>query len=302
MTRNAARGRLLSPAGRAGDLVYRTWMLWPALVLLAIFFIWPIIMALYYSFTNLALSGSAAGNLRFTGLANYSRMMKDADMLSSIRATLLFLIGSVIGQTVLGFFMALLMKGKSTTFRRITGSCVLTGWVMPEVVAAICMYAFFYSKDSGTVNRIIGVFGAQPVAWLYKHALLSVTIANIWHGAAYSMMVFQAALDNVSADTEESAMLDGANRIQTLIHIYIPQVKSTIFSNTMLITLKTIGVFDLIFTMTGGGPGGKTQTLPVYMYLQAFKSFQLGYGSAISVVLLALGIMLSVLYTRVYKE
>ncbi|MBR4393374.1 MAG: sugar ABC transporter permease [Oscillospiraceae bacterium] len=302
MTRNAARGRLLSPAGRAGDLVYRTWMLWPALVLLAIFFIWPIIMALYYSFTNLALSGSAAGNLRFTGLANYSRMMKDADMLSSIRATLLFLIGSVVGQTVLGFFMALLMKGKSTTFRRITGSCVLTGWVMPEVVAAICMYAFFYSKDSGTVNRIIGVFGAQPVAWLYKHALLSVTIANIWHGAAYSMMVFQAALDNVSADTEESAMLDGANRIQTLIHIYIPQVKSTIFSNTMLITLKTIGVFDLIFTMTGGGPGGKTQTLPVYMYLQAFKSFQLGYGSAISVVLLALGIMLSVLYTRVYKE
>ena len=302
MTRNAARGRLLSPAGRVGDLVYRTWMLWPALVLLAIFFIGPILMALYYSFTNLALSGSAAGNLRFTGLANYSRMMRDSDMLSSIRATLLFLIGSVVGQTVLGFFMALLMKGKSTAFRRIAGSCVLTGWVMPEVVAAICMYAFFYSKDSGTVNRIIAVFGAQPVAWLYKHALLSVTIANIWHGAAYSMMVFQAALDNVSADTEESAMLDGANRIQTLIHIYIPQVKSTIFSNTMLITLKTIGVFDLIFTMTGGGPGGKTQTLPVYMYLQAFKSFQLGYGSAISVVLLALGIMLSVLYTRVYKE
>ena len=302
MTRNAARGRLLSPAGRVSDLVYRTWMLWPALILLAIFFIWPILMALYYSFTNLALSGSAAGNLRFTGLANYSRMMKDSDMLSSIRATLLFLIGSVVGQTVLGFFMALLMKGKSTAFRRITGSCVLTGWVMPEVVAAICMYAFFYSKDSGTVNRIIAVFGAQPVAWLYKHALLSVTIANIWHGAAYSMMVFQAALDNVSADTEESAMLDGANRIQTLIHIYIPQVKSTIFSNTMLITLKTIGVFDLIFTMTGGGPGGKTQTLPVYMYLQAFKSFQLGYGSAISVVLLVLGIMLSVLYTRVYKE
>ncbi|MBQ5341191.1 MAG: sugar ABC transporter permease, partial [Oscillospiraceae bacterium] len=113
MTRNAARGRLLSPAGRVGDMVYRTWMLWPALVLLAIFFIGPILMALYYSFTNLALSGSAAGNLRFTGLANYSRLMKDSDMLSSIRATLLFLMGSVVGQTVLGFFMALLMKGKS---------------------------------------------------------------------------------------------------------------------------------------------------------------------------------------------
>ncbi len=283
-------------------MVYKTWMLWPAVVLLAIFFILPIAMALYYSFTNLALSGAAAKNLEFVWFDNYVKMFKNGDMIKSVRATLIFLLGSVAGQTLLGFFFAYLMKGKNTTFRRITGSCILTGWVMPQVVAAICMYAFFYSKDTGTVNRIIGLFGAEPVAWLYDHALLSVTIANIWHGAAYSMMVFQAALDNVPADTTESAMLDGAGRWQTLIHITIPQIKGTIFSNTMLITLKTIGVFELIFTMTGGGPAGKTQTLPVYMYLQAFKSFQLGYGSAISVVLLVLGIALSVLYTRVYKE
>ena len=161
-------------------MVYKTWMLWPAVILLAIFFIWPIAMALYYSFTNLALSGAAAKNLQFIGLANYARMLKDGNMLKSVRATLVFLIGSVIGQTVLGFFMASLMKDKNTNFRRITGSCVLTGWVMPEVVAAICMYAFFYSKDIGTVNRMIGVFGLKPVAWLYEHALLSVTVANIW--------------------------------------------------------------------------------------------------------------------------
>ena len=300
--RNETALRRLPLGRRAGDMVYKTWMLWPAVILLAIFFIGPIAMALYYSFTNLALSGAAAKNLKFTGLANYAKMLKDGNMLKSVRATLFFLIGSVLGQTALGFFMACLMKDKNTNFRRITGSCILAGWVMPEVVAAICMYAFFYSKDSGTVNRIIGLFGAQPVAWLYNHALLSVTIANIWHGAAYSMMVFQAALDNVPADTTESAMLDGANRWHTLFYIVIPQIKGTVFSNTMLITLKTIGVFDLIFTMTGGGPAGKTQTLPVYMFLQAFKSFQLGYGSAISVVLLALGIALSVLYTRVYKE
>ena len=302
MTKNGIARSRLSPAGGLSSIVSRTWMLWPAVVLLAIFFIGPILMALYYSFTNLALSGSAAGNLQFTGLANYSKLIKDADMIRSIRATLVFLIGSVIGQTILGFLFACLMKNKNVVFRRVTGSCILTGWVMPEVVAAICMYAFFYSKDSGTVNRIISVFGAAPVAWLYDHALLAVTIANVWHGAAYSMMVFQAALDNVPADTQESAMLDGANRWQRLTRVTIPQIKSTIFSNTMLITLKTIGVFDLIFTMTGGGPSGKTQTLPVYMYLQAFKSYQLGYGSAISVVLLALGIAMSVLYTRVYKE
>lgn len=300
--RNSTKANRLPLSRVAGDMVYKTWMLWPALILLAVFFICPILMALYYSFTNLALSGAAAKNMQFVGLDNYVKLVKNKDMINSIRATLVFLVGSVAGQTVLGFFMAYMMKDKNPTFRRITGSCILTGWVMPEVVAAICMYAFFYSKDAGTVNRIIGLFGAEPVAWLYDHALLSVTIANIWHGAAYSMMVFQAALDNVSGETIESAMLDGANRWQTLIHVTIPQIKATIFSNTMLITLKTIGIFSLIFTMTGGGPGGKTQTLPVYMYLQAFKSFQLGYGSAISVVLLTLGIAMSVLYTRVYKE
>lgn len=300
--RNSTKANRLPLSRVAGDMVYKTWMLWPALILLAVFFICPILMALYYSFTNLALSGAAAKNMQFVGLDNYVKLVKNKDMINSIRATLVFLVGSVAGQTVLGFFMAYMMKDKNPTFRRITGSCILTGWVMPEVVAAICMYAFFYSKDAGTVNRIIGLFGAEPVAWLYDHALLSVTVANIWHGAAYSMMVFQAALDNVSGETIESAMLDGANRWQTLIHVTIPQIKATIFSNTMLITLKTIGIFSLIFTMTGGGPGGKTQTLPVYMYLQAFKSFQLGYGSAISVVLLTLGIAMSVLYTRVYKE
>lgn len=300
--RNSTKANRLPLTRVAGDMVYKTWMLWPALILLAVFFICPILMALYYSFTNLALSGAAAKNMQFVWFDNYVKLIKNKDMINSVRATLVFLVGSVAGQTVLGFFMAYMMKDKNPTFRRITGSCILTGWVMPEVVAAICMYAFFYSKDAGTVNRIIGFFGAEPVAWLYDHALLSVTIANIWHGAAYSMMVFQAALDNVSGETIESAMLDGANRWQTLIHVTIPQIKATIFSNTMLITLKTIGIFSLIFTMTGGGPGGKTQTLPVYMYLQAFKSFQLGYGSAISVVLLTLGIAMSVLYTRVYKE
>ncbi len=182
--RNETALRRLPLGRRAGDMVYKTWMLWPAVILLAIFFIGPIAMALYYSFTNLALSGAAAKNLKFTGLANYAKMLKDGNMLKSVRATLFFLIGSVLGQTALGFFMACLMKDKNTNFRRITGSCILAGWVMPEVVAAICMYAFFYSKDSGTVNRIIGLFGAQPVAWLYNHALLSVTFANIWQGAS----------------------------------------------------------------------------------------------------------------------
>ena len=96
--------------------------------------------------------------------------------------------------------------------------------------------------------------------------------------------------------------MDGATRLQNLRYIIIPHVKSTIYTNTMLITLMTLGVFGLIYAMTGGGPSGATQTLPIYMYVQAFKSFQLGYGTAISIVLLMIGIALSVLYTRIAKD
>ena len=292
----------LTMAQKAGRLASRTALLWPALALLAVFFVWPMFMAVYYSFTNLALSGAAAKNLEFVGIENYRKLFSDAQMFNSVKLTLIFLIGSVVGQNVLGFMMAYFMKRRNRIVRRVVGSIILGGWVMPEIVVAICMYAFFYSKDTGTLNRIITFFGGSPVPWLFEHAMLSVILANLWHGMAYSMMVFQAALDDVPGDIEESAYMDGATRWQTLRYIIIPHVKQTIYTNTMLITLMTLGVFGLIYAMTGGGPSGATQTLPIYMYIQAFKSFQLGYGTEISIVLLMIGIAFSVLYTRIARD
>ena len=302
MNRGFTSKRNLTVSQKIRRVISRTVLLWPALVLLAIFFLWPMLMSVYYSFTNLALSGAAAKELQFVGLYNYKKLFSDKDMFNSVKLTLVFLIGSVLGQNLLGFMMAYFMKNRNRLFRRIVGSIMLGGWVMPEIVVAICSYAFFYNKGTGTLNRIITLFGGNPVPWLFQHPMLTVILANLWNGTAYSMMVFQAALDDVPADIEESAYIDGASKFQTLRHIIIPHVKPTIFTNTMLITLMTLGVFGLIYALTGGGPSGKTQTLPIYMYIQAFKSFQLGYGTAISIVLLMIGMALSVLYTRIAKD
>ena len=287
---------------KAANVVQKTWMIWPALALMFVFFLWPIIMALYYSFTNLALSGSAAANFKFIGVHNYERIFTDKDMFNSVKLTLIFLIGSLLGQNILGFMIAYFMKRRNRVVRRIVGAIIMGGWVMPEIVVAICSYAFFYNKGTGTLNRIIALFGAKAIPWLYDHAMLTVILSNIWNGMAYSMMVYQAALDDVPEDIEESAYMDGVNRLQNLRYIIIPQVKSTIFTNVMLNTLSTLGVFGLIYRLTGGGPSHATETIPIYMYNQAFKSFDLGYGSAISVVLLMIGIALSVLYTRVVRD
>lgn len=280
-----------------------TWIyfLLPSIAIMLVFFIYPILLTFYYSFTNLALTGEAAKELKFIGVDNYIRMFQDPTVRVSIWNTLIFLIGSaVIGQQVLGFLIALLMKHKNKIFRRVIGTIVLAGWVTPEIVCALCLYSFF--GDEGTLNSIITSFGIPEVTWLYTVPMVTIILANIWHGTAFSMLVFQAALDDVPNEIEEAAVVDGASRWQILTRIILPYIKGTITTNMMLVTLQTLGVFGLIYAMTGGGPGTLTTTLPIFMYNQAFVSYQLGYGTAISLLLLLIGIVLSLFYIRSMKE
>lgn len=275
--------------------------LFPSIAIMLVFFIYPILLTFFYSFTNLALTGESAKQLKFIGLENYVRMFDDPTVTVSIWNTLIFLIGSaVIGQQVLGFLIAFLMKHKKRIFRRVIGTIVLAGWVTPEIVCALCLYSFF--SDEGTLNAILGAFGIPQVAWLFTVPMLTIILANIWHGTAFSMLVFQAALDDVPSDIEEAAVVDGASRWQILFRITLPYIKQTITTNMMLVTLQTLGVFGLIYAMTGGGPGTKTTTLPIFMYNQAFINYQLGYGTAISLLLLLLGIVLSLFYIRSMRE
>lgn len=280
-----------------------TWLyfLLPSIAIMLVFFIYPILLTFFYSFTNLALTGEAAKELKFVGFDNYVRMFHDPTVRVSIWNTLIFLIGSaVVGQQVLGFIIALLMKHKNRLFRRVIGTIVLAGWVTPEIVCALCLYSFF--GDEGTLNAILSFVGISDVTWLYTVPMLTIILANIWHGTAFSMLVFQAALDDVPTEIEEAAVVDGASRLQILFRITIPYIKDTILTNMMLVTLQTLGVFGLIYAMTGGGPGTSTTTLPIFMYNQAFVNYQLGYGTAISLLLLLLGIVLSLFYIRSMKE
>lgn len=282
------------------DQAKKSVLLIPALVLLLAFFIIPIVLTVYYSFTNMALTGAAAQNFQFIGLENYKRILSDPNTLVSIRNTIIFLIGSLVGQSVLGFLIAYFMKGKAKAFRSVVGPCILAGWVMPEIVVSLCCLAFF--DVSGTFNKIIGTLHIPGVDFIYGHPMMTIIIANVWHGTAFSMLNFQSALDNVSGDIEEAARVDGANRIQTLVRIIVPCIKDTIATNTMLNTLSTLGVFGLIWALTGGGPGMSTTTLPIYMYNQGLKNFQLGQGTAVGMILLFVGAVCSIIYTRLLKS
>jgi multiple sugar transport system permease protein len=272
----------------------------PTWVLLLVFFFAPIVLTFYFAFTNMSLTGTASLHTEFIGFANFSSMFADQSFRIAIWNTIVFLTGSaLIGQQVLGLLIALLMNGKNRAFRSAIGTVVIAGWVTPEIVVAFIWFAFL--NDQGTANILIGWLGLKPVQWLYQFPMTSVVFANIWHGTAFSMLVYQAALSDVPTEVQEAALIDGASVWQRLWRVLLPMIRGSIATNMVLITLQTLGLFTLIFSLTGGGPGNQTETLPLFMYHQAFANYQLGYGTAISLILLFIGIAASVLYIRMLK-
>jgi multiple sugar transport system permease protein len=272
----------------------------PSLILLVLFFVGPVLLTFYFAFTNLSLTGVHAQDPDVIWFGNFSTMFQDPTFTISVINTIVFLFfTAIIGQQGVGLILALLMREKSRLVRRVVGTLVIAGWVTPEIVVAIIFVAFF--SDQGTANAILGVFGIEGISWLYSYPMITVIIAGIWHGTAFSMLVYQAALGDIPKEIEEASKVDGANAWQRLWKIILPTIKGSIVTNMVLITLQTLGVFTLIFAMTGGGPGNQTMTLPIFMYKAAFSNFQLGYATAISLVLLLIGIITSLIYMRTLK-
>jgi multiple sugar transport system permease protein len=283
----AGRGRVLGWLGPLG----------PALLLLLLFFAGPVLWCLWAALTDIALTGTSASSPRFVGLENFSRLLSDPVFRQSVLITVQFVLGSaVIGQNCLGLLLALLLRGRSGLVRGVVGGSVVAAWVIPEIVAGFVWYAFL--SDDGTLNTLLDRLGLGTPSWLFSLPVASVVLANIWRGTAFSMLVYSAALSEVPSDLVDAAAVDGAGPLARLWYVTLPLIKRSVLTNLMLITLQTLAVFTLVFVMTGGGPGTKSQTMPLFMYQEAFRFFQLGYGTAVALVLLLLGAMFSLVYVR----
>lgn len=283
------------PPGAAGRSLVRGLPLGPAVVLLVLFLAGPILYCVYASFTDAALTGSSGS--RFVGLDNFTKAFTSAEFARALVYTLVFtVLSAIVGQNVLGLVLALLMRSATAWVRAVVSAVVIGSWVLPEVVAGYLWTALL--GTTGSLNSALSFLGLPTQDWLFTVPILAVSLANVWRGTAFSMLVYSAALSEVPREIEESATIDGAGALRRLWSVTIPMVRRTIATNLMLITLQTLSVFGLIWTMTRGGPSGKSETLPLYAYQQAFQLSQLGYGTALALILLGIGAVFSLVYLR----
>ncbi len=266
----------------------------PAAALLGVLFIAPMAYAIYLAFTNLELLGPTASHFQFTGWANLDRAIHDPVFWYSLKLTLVFvLVSGVVAQTVIGLILALLAQRAHLVVRASVGAIVVLAWVIPEIAVAFMWYAF--AQGNGLLSTLLGRPSDDLLAY---SAFVVVCVANAWRGTAFSMLILSAGLRNVPAEVEEAARLEGASYWRRLTRVTLPMIRPTLMTNLILVTLGTLSDFTLVYAMTNGGPGNSTSILPVYMYVQGFTFNQLGYATALALVLVLIGAMLSVFYIR----
>jgi multiple sugar transport system permease protein len=263
-----------------------------------VLFLGPVLYAFYIGFTNLALVGSRSRDYSFTGLENVTRMLGDYVFIKSSWLTILFVVGSaIVGQSVLGMLLAILLRNAVVPIRAVVGSIVIVAWVLPEITVALIWYAF--SQAGGTLSILLGHSSSN---YLVLVPMLIVSLANLWRNVAFSMLVFSAGLRNLPTEVLEAAEVEGASIWRRYRLVILPLLRPTIVTNLLLVTILNLSEFTLIYAMTQGGPGIETTTLPIYVYQEAFVFHQLGYGTAISLVLVLIGALFSLLFVRASRS
>lgn len=273
----------------------------PGIALLAIFVLGSFGWAICISFTDQTLLGEASLHTQFIGLKNWGKLFTDPLFRNSLSFTFIFTMGSaVIGQSLLGLALATLLQQKFLG-KNILFVTVFIAWVIPEMVAAY-MWNSLFSYQYGFLNSILQAMGFASRSWLFDSPLISVIIANIWRGTAFSLMLMSAAIETIPRDYYEAAKMDGASNWQEFRWITLPLITFAIILNILLVIIQTIPVFTLVFALTGGGPSFKTELASIYIYRTSFRYLELASGCAASLFLTIICVLFTSLYFRLQRR
>jgi multiple sugar transport system permease protein len=270
----------------------------PSLLLFGVFAFAPIVTAVVLSFENVQTFGGGD----FIGLKNYTDAFDKTLFWTSVKNTVVFTVGTVPTSTLLGLLLAILLN------RRLPGRGVIRSlYFLPMVVSGVAVsliFAWMFNSDSGIVNATLSEVGLPRVSWLTSPgwAMTTVILAVVWGRIGFCMVVYLAALQNIDLAVLEAAQMDGASRWGSFTAIVWPLLAPTTYMLIVLNIVFSLQAFDVIYVLTGGGPGFSTTVLVQYIFRSAFTDGKMGYASALGVMLVVVLLLLTALRNRLAKN
>ncbi|AFH48899.1 ABC-type sugar transport system permease subunit [Ignavibacterium album JCM 16511] len=276
----------------------------PAIGAIFIFFFIPVIAAFIISFTDFDIyTLGDISTLRFIGLDNYSKLLKDELFWTALKNTFYFVLVAGPLSIAVSLSVALLLNSKLTKFK----SLFRLAYFLPVVttlVAVAIVWRFIYHPNFGILNFFLGLLGINPIDWLGDPfwAMPSIIILAVWKNFGYNMIIFIAGLQNIPEELYEAADIEGANAFRKFIHITLPMLAPT----TLFVSIITmIGYFQLFaepYVMTQGGPLNKTLSIVQYMYQEGFRWWNMGYSASIAFILFVIIFIGTIIQFRIQKS
>jgi len=281
---------------RSGALAYA--LLSPAVLATLVIVFYPMTQAIVTSlFQNILWKPR---DVRFIGLANYAAILQDPVFWSSLGRTAIWIGLTVPLQMLLGLVTALLLN-REFRWRAVARGLILIPWALPSVVIGL-MWAWIYNPQVGLLNDLLLRLGLlqRAVPWLADPgtSLYAIIAALVWQGFPFFAIMILAGLQTIPASLFEAAAIDGAGAWQRFWHVTLPGLRGVLVTAVMLRIIWVANSIDVIYVMTGGGPGYATHTLPLYAFKRTYSSMDFGYGSALAVTFSALLLGAIVLYLR----
>ncbi|MET8517455.1 sugar ABC transporter permease [Streptomyces sp. NPDC005077] len=274
----------------------------PAVVFMLLFFGYPLVRNVVMSFQDYSPSTFFTGKAPFNGFDNWKNVFQNDLFGKALLQTILFTIGSLIGQFCIGLALAVFFT-KRFPLNGVLRSLILLPWLVPMVVSGI-VWRRILDQDTGVLNSFLGIFGVGDTPWLTSTsmALVSVVLVNIWIGIPFNMVILYGGLQEVPKELYEAAALDGASAWRTFRSITLPLLKPVITVVLVLGFMSTVKILDLILALTDGGPADSTQTLGTLTYQNSFVSLDFGAGAVVGNILILISAVFAVFYLRANRN
>lgn len=269
----------------------------PLMLILLAFIFAPMLYSLYLSFHSYRLDMPYKG-IQFIGLKNYDRFLFGGNFVNSLWVTLQFTVGAVSFELFLGFVIALVLC-REFWGRRLVRTFILTPMLVAGVVVGV-MWTIILNDQFGVLNALVGMFGIPRQAWLTNSSLVlpALILTDVWQATPFVILVLVSGMQSLPHELYEAAEVDGASYFQKLIHLTIPLLKPLIMIVLTMRTMDAFRLMDRVLILTGGGPGTRSMVLSMFNYRETFMAFNLGYGAAISWIILMLIMILSICLFR----